>query len=224
MSIEKYPIQNTGNIPPRSRKGWSVPLRNIPIMIAAIFFPIKFSLAVSEQAGGCSCSPLIYRWNLNFTNPCSSANVAVGPDNGIDDLYCVVDVDTLTNITADSSIPVMISSVLILERDEGGRLGSFVMNPDTSIIDGNVIEFESATKNNPSFISTNFVAEITGLNDAQEIVTLSIQFNFTNICGEPPFLVGDSIGWLSYVSNRIILHSKATELCTPSFFTMFIGF
>jgi len=197
MSIEKYHIQNTGNAPSRSRKGWYIPLRNIPIMIAATFFQIKL-------AGGCSCSPLKYRWYLNFTNPCSPANVAVGPDNGIADLYCAVDVDvdvdveTSTSITANSSIPIMISSVLIFERDEERGLGRFETYSNASLTDGDVIEFESDTNSIPDFISTNFVAEISGFNDADEIVTLSIQFNFTNICNKPPFLVGDSIGWLVY--------------------------
>lgn len=182
------------------------------MMIAATVFSLKFRLAVSlelrvsqetgeyeldvsRDTGLCSCSPLKYRWILNFTNPCPPANVSVGPNTGINDLCCDIDVNSTSNSTLDS-IPVMVSSFILFELNSG----SVVRDDNTSLIDGDVIEFTSATNDEPDFISQGYFAEIIGRNAADERVDLSVLVDFTNICGQPPFQVGDSIGWITYVS------------------------
>jgi len=217
MSIETYPIVPcTGNNDPsRSRRkyhrrsGWhSMPLlcSSMRITIAATFLLLQFSLVASQhpsstpQAGRqCSCSPLTYKWILNFTNPCPPADVAIGPKTGIDELFCDTYFDTKhhANVTDDSLTPVIISSILLLELDDSG-LGAFLMEPNASLVDGDVIEFTSDTKDDPDYITQRFLAEIIGMNAAGESVALSVKFILSNTCGQPPFMVGDSIGWLTY--------------------------
>jgi len=202
MSIEKYPIRYTGSNPlsprgKRSRKGWYMPL-----MVAATLIFLKPSLGVSQQVG-CSCTPLEYRWILNFTNPCPTANIA--PNAGMKVPFCSIDVDTTRNVF--DSVPVVVSSYLFVELDGGS-----ISRNNVSLTDGDVIELVSTTMARPRYISKRFLVEITGRNAADEKVELSVFVTFTNICEQPPFLLGDSIGWITYGPD-VVFRSKT---CFPS--------
>jgi len=175
----------------------------MPLMVAATLIFLKPSLGVSQQVG-CSCTPLEYRWTLNFTNPCPTTNIA--PNAGMKVPFCSIDVDTTRNIF--DIIPVVLSSYLFVELDGG----SISRNNNVSLTDGDVIELVSTTMTRPSYISRSFLAEIIGRNAADEKVELTVFIPFTNICEQPPFLLGDSIGWITYGPDVVF----RSETCFPS--------
>jgi len=183
------------------------------MIIAALIFN-QVSTVVSQQ-NECSCTPLKYTWILNLTNPCLPSNIAIGPTTGIEEIFCFVDIDTKfdtlddsdkNNMTRDGTL-VMISSYLFVELNDG----NIVDENQTSLIDGNMIEFVSDTTDRPDFVSEGFFAEIIGKNAADEKVELSILIQFTNICGRLPFQEGDRIGWLTYGADTVFRE----ETCFP---------
>jgi len=205
MGIEKYPIQQThiDNAPSRplrksSRKGWCLSLKIIYLTIVVTVFFLKPLPAVSENIR-CSCTPLKFRWNLNFTNPCPTANIA--PNRGVKAPFCDIDVDVSTTRNVVDSIPVVVTSYLLVELDAGSA-GSIERNNNASLKDGHAIEFVSATMANQHYISRGLFIEIVGRNALDEKVELSISIDFTNICEQPPFLFGDSIGWITYAYDQ----------------------
>jgi len=179
-------------------------LFHIPVMILTILIFNQVSPVISQK-NECSCTPLEYKWILNFTNPCLSSEITVGSNTGIEDIFCSIDVDSnqLGRVSAyDNSeisdavdgTPVMISSYLLVELNDGNILDE----KNITLIDGNIIKFVSDTTERPALVSKGFLAEIIGKNAADEKVELSILIHFTNICRTLPFQEGDRIGWLTY--------------------------
>ena len=172
---------------------WSLSnLRVISVMV--LLFTV---VPTVSQQNTCSCAPLEYEWILNLTNPCSPIDVDVGPITGIKEIFCNIDVDQFnTSDTSVDSVPVFITSYLIVELVGGNIL----QNNDVALTDGNIIDFVSETTAKPEFIAKGFLGEIVGRNAAGEKVELNLLIEFTNRCETPPLKLGDSIGWLTYVS------------------------
>jgi len=203
-------------------------LLRIPVMIVAILI-FNQVLPVISQQNECSCTPLEYNWILNLTNPCFPSEITVGSNAGIEEIFCFIDVDSndcgsvrvsadddKRNVTVDS-VPVMISSYLLVELNDG----NIVDVNNSTLTDGNIIKFVSDTTNRPDYTSSGFLAEIIGKNAADEKVELSILVQFTNICRRLPFQEGDRIGWLTYgedtpFKNKTCFPESNNPSATPS--------
>jgi len=157
------------------------------ITIAALSF-LGFSHAMSQQTG-CSCTPLNYKWVLNFTNPCQPSNLETKLNKGIEDIFCFVNSGDSVDVT-----PVKVTSYILIELRTNPEK---VLRNETTLFDGDTIEFESLAATQKDFVAENFFAEVSGFNAAGERVDLGIFIEFTNICEAPPFQVGDSLGWLT---------------------------
>ena len=146
----------------------------------------------------CSCTPLIYRWVLDFQGICPPANVRIGAGSsitGIKEVSC----NTFAQSGVSDLTPVNITRYEILELNRGLQTQKGVIRSDLSLKEGDVISFNSESVADPSFISGGLQAELRALNAEGEEIILFFLVRFTNKCGEEPFETGDSIGWMKFV-------------------------
>ena len=143
----------------------------------------------------CSCTPLKYRWKLNFNATCPPENVSFGSGTGINGVVCRI------NGGLDPR-PVVLTSVQVLEFDNTPLSVKKSMTwSDASFTDGHVIEFDSVTMNNTSFISWGLSVIVEGLNANDDQVMMEWIVSNSNLCDIEPYKNGDSLGWFIFVST-----------------------
>jgi hypothetical protein len=136
---------------------------------------------------------------LNLLSTCPPSNITTGPSSGIDRLECFV-------TSADSDmVPVTVTSYVIAELDQNLQPVRVKNVHNVTLFTGDNVTFMSTTHSEPAFVSGGLQVSINGINAGSQIVTLQFLVEFTNLCNTPPFSDGDSVGWLTIVSNIIIL-------------------
>ena len=163
------------------------------------------SLSVAQSVNICSCTPLIYKWELDFSGVCPPANVRIGnSDNitGIKDITCNAFAE---GRDVSDFVPVNVFRYEIFELDRGLSVRKGVVRTDLSLEEGDTISFNSESVGDPSFTSGGLQAELRGTNAEGEVIILFFLLRFTNKCAEDPFESGDSIGWMKFVRESLLL-------------------
>jgi hypothetical protein len=164
-----------------------------------ILLTILIKIVVSQEPDGsrylCSCTPLVYKWKLDFTQSCPPANISVGNDAGVKDAYCTVtNGSNLTDLK-----PVSVTSYQIIELDDFLVPIKVKAEPNITLKDGDVISFSSITGVQPSVISGGLQARMDGLNSADEKIVLEWIVRYSNLCEVYPYSEGNSLGWMEFV-------------------------
>jgi hypothetical protein len=171
---------------------------NKPSLLGSIITMITIATApqsAQAQVQICSCSPPTYYWTLDFSKGCP---LTITGDGGTKGGFCSYDNEG-PNHDGDYT-PVVITDFTFLDLDSKliGIKGITVT--DTSLVDGDVIEYESITSfgDFTGGVQGTFVAR----NAAGHQFTLDFLVRFSNLCERLPFNVGDALGYLKFVSTK----------------------
>lgn len=172
---------------------------SIRLLLSIILITSKEEvLVVSQEEQVCSCSPLVYNWKLDFNKGCSPLNVTIGLETGIRDAFC-----STSNITTQNLTPVKVTAYQIIELNFELTPLKSKAEQNISLADGDVITFASITAAEPNQYSGGFQVSLLGVNDALQGVVQEWLVIYTNLCEQIPYSVGDSIGWMVFVSDSI---------------------
>mmetsp|Transcript_3456 Transcript_3456/g.5101 ORF Transcript_3456/g.5101 Transcript_3456/m.5101 type:complete len:427 (-) Transcript_3456:143-1423(-) len=168
----------------------------------------------------CSCSPLIYKWTLDFTRNCASTELSlgIGSITGLASIECDI---TMVNTTDPIDlVPVALTSYELIELSTD-RLAPVKINSETDLYfqDGQHLALTSETAANPSLVSGGVKATIGAVNLAGHGIELSWLIRYTNVCEAKPFEVGDSIGWAVLNKDTVAArdHTCILPSASPSF-------
>ena len=104
---------------------------------------------ISQAEALCSCTPLVYKWRLDFDLTCPPANVSFGLNAGMMDVFCQIDSEAnTTDLT-----PVSVQSYQIIELSQGLTPIKVNNRSDLNLTNGNIITFNSMTTVQPEIIS-----------------------------------------------------------------------
>jgi hypothetical protein len=157
----------------------------------------------------CSCTPLIYHWKLDFSGSCPPLQIPVGDGYGIANAFCKV-----TGSSSDDLIPVSVTAYTIIELDDELTPLKIQSEKDVNLVDGSLIRFSSLTAAEPNIYTGGLQVEISAVNSIDEPIRLVWILAFSNSCEILPFLSGDLLGWLSYVSKVVKLYYLASITTT----------
>lgn len=189
--------------------------QSLMLFFALGVFLFQGANAQDANVPACSCSPLIYKWTLDFNRTCAPAGLSlgIGSDTGVASIECDI---TMVN-TSDpiDLVPVTLKSYEIIELSTD-RLAPIKINSeaDLDFQDGQHLALTSETAANPSLVSRGVKATIGALNLAGHGIELSWIIRYTNVCGAKPFEVGDSIGWT--VLNKDTVPARDQTCIIPS--------
>lgn len=170
-----------------------------------LFGAVCLLLVQTAQAAICSCSPLTFRWELDFSASCPPPDLDIGPKFGVRKVFCDTDSES------DDITPVVISSYQLIELSRTLQPINKKEVDNVALTEGDVIEFTSITATQPGEISGGFQAEIIGLNSNMEEISLSWIVQYTNLCEEMVFEEGDGIGWLIFSSTSTPPRAKTCQ-------------
>ena len=169
-------------------------------VLIVVFLYILKAVVVSSQ-DVCSCTPLVYNWTLDLNKNCDPINVTVGPETGISEVFCSIDLLTNSSTTINNLVPVEVTAYQIIELNFELTPLKSKSEANVSLSDGDFITFASITAAEPMEYSGGFQVSLVGVNDALQGVALEWLVRFTNLCEQTPFTIGDSIGWMVFVSE-----------------------
>lgn len=173
--------------------------RNITFkMMHMILFVIMLASTVEnsiaqQEVQVCSCSPPEYRWRLNFSRGCP---LEISPPKGTKDKYCD-EVDKSQGFNGDVT-PVRVTDITLIELDTDLIAIKNIQQTNTTLVNGDSITFESLST--VGVITGGFQGEFRAVNAAGQSFTLEFLVRFSNLCEVLPFSVGDSLGYLEFVS------------------------
>lgn len=192
-------------------------MSTIRSMWASILFAIAASNSISQPSFAsaqqvCSCSPTVYKWELDFANSCNyfppnvvdpnDIGIDIGPNTGVNGAICEVKFSNPS--PTDDLIPVIVTGYQFVELDSNfaviksaGSAPNFV-----PLGDGGVLEYISETAAGTQ-IPSSIIATITANNAQGTEIKLEWLVRFSNECETIPFQAGDSLGWtvFSFVSS-----------------------
>ena len=177
--------------------------RNLLMLFFALgVFLFQGANAQLANVPTCSCSPLIYKWTLDFTRNCASTELSlgIGSITGLASIECDI---TMVNTTDPIDlVPVALTSYELIELSTD-RLAPVKINSETDLYfqDGQHLALTSETAANPSLVSGGVKGTIGAVNLSGHGIELSWLIRYTNVCEAKPFEVGDSIGWAVLVSS-----------------------
>ena len=169
------------------------------ILVVVILNILKAVVVSSQDV--CSCTPLVYNWTLDFSKNCDPFNITVGPETGIREVFCSIDSLTNSNTTMNDLVPMKVTEYQIIELNFELTPLKSKSKANISLSNGDFITFASITAAEPTEYSGGFQVSLVGVNEALEGVALEWLVRFTNLCEQTPFTVGDSIGWMLFVSE-----------------------
>jgi len=183
-------------------------------MWASIIFAIAASNSMSQPSFAtaqqvCSCSPTIYKWNLDFANSCTNDNIGIdiGPGLGVSAALCEVNILDSTSpddtLVQASTVPFSVTGFQFLELDEEFQVIKATVSGPPDFIplsDGGVLEYTSETAAGTR-IPVALSATVFATNSQGKDIQLQWLVRFSNLCETIPFKDGDSLGWLVFVSR-----------------------
>lgn len=165
------------------------------ILLLTILIPLVTSQEPDDVTPYfCSCTPLVYKWKLDFDGTCPPENITVGKDAGVKDAFC-----TVTNgRNVSDFVPVSVTAYQIIELDLD--LVPLKVKADSNITlkNGDSIVFSSITGVEPNEYSGALQATLDALNSADEKIVLEWIVRYSNLCEILPFSDGDSLGWMKF--------------------------
>jgi hypothetical protein len=171
-------------------------IASIMLSLHQILLTILIKIVVSQEPdGSCSCTPLVYKWKLDFTQSCPPADITVGNGAGVKDAFCTVkNGSNLTDLK-----PVSVTRYQIIEL--GQDLTPIKVKEESMITlkDGDEISFSSITGAQPSVVSGGLQVHMDGLNSADEKIVLEWIVRYSNLCEVYPYSDGNSLGWMEFV-------------------------
>ncbi len=175
-------------------------LRTI-IKTALVLTVLKVPWIVAQDI--CSCTPLVYEWKLDFERICEPTNVTVGPNEGIKRVFCSLEAAPQFNSTKNL-MPIEIVSYTLIELNLDLTPLKSESVTNVTLTNGDLITFSSYTAANSSEFSGGFQVYLLGVNSALEAIILQWLVRYSNVCEKAPYKVGDSVGWLVFVSETTI--------------------
>ena len=154
-------------------------------------------LSQNETDRQCSCTPLVYKWKLNFAKTCPPPNINLGEFAGISDAFCKV-----TGVGP----PIQVVSYQIIELDQSLVPIKVEARSNLALGDGDVIGFSSLTAVEPAVISGGLQATLDAINSDLEEIKLEWIVRFSNLCEVYPFQYGDNLGWMEIVMSVSYSH------------------
>ena len=154
------------------------------------------TLSLRPSAGptikSCSCAPLKYYFNLDFTKGCP---LNINDNGGIDGVpSCYY--NSQQNHTNFS--PIVVTEAKIIDFGINLNYAGAYEVKNTTLVNGDPIIFKSATAHGKI---TGGLQGIFKAINAEGEFTMDFLLRFSNICEMPPFKVGDSLGFLVLVSS-----------------------
>ena len=166
---------------------------------------------IAQPLQNCSCTPLIYRWTLDFSKTCGTdedINVDIGPGKGITSAECNIRVENPAfAMTEDSLVPVKVLGYQLIELGQSFeriKKDAESFGSSSPLLDGAEIEFASETAAVVDEVSEGFVVFVTAENALGETIDLQWIVTFSNLCEKDVFKLGDSVGWMVFVSDHDI--------------------
>jgi hypothetical protein len=164
----------------------------------------------------CSCSPLVYRWTLDFSNSCNFSSqgnpsgdigISVGLQEAVQSATCSVKIEKPTSpVTEESLQPVLVKGFQFVELGVNLQRIKVVSNPlnFVPLLDGGALEFTSEAASGMEMPSA-LIAFIFAENADGDDIQLEWLIRFSTLCDVAPFQVGDSLGWLKFVSWLLVI-------------------
>ena len=147
----------------------------------------------------CSCSPPTYHWILDFTKGCP---LGVSTNSGgIRDVFCDYNVGPDHN---GDFTPIIITEFTFIDLDL--QLSGIKQITALNLVDDAIITYQSATTLGE--LTGGVQGTFVGLNAAGQTFTLEFLVRFSNTCEILPFDVGDSLGFLVFVSTLTIVNAN----------------
>ncbi len=201
----------------RKSHGYATQLGNVSIVSRAIYIitfimvlSSKATVTMAQEVQVCSCSPPIYRWKLNFSKGCP---LEISPVAGTKSPFCVYD-DLSPGFVGDL-VPTLITDLVLVDLDlEITGVKTLRVN-NATLRDGDVITFESVTALEPNQFTGGLQGQMRAENAQGSAFTLSFLIRFSNLCDILPFNVGDSLGFLEFVSSFCFMN--VIHFCVPVF-------
>jgi len=161
----------------------------------------------------CGCSASSYTFVLDFGLSCPRTNITTG--SGVASVSCII---SPFGAPTTNLAPLSLNSVSILELDQSNNvLAETTISGD--LVDGDSFSYssvingreddEESIQNIPKALQLN----LSGRNEDGDFLMNVFVITFTNECGVTPVIqVGDSIGWVIFVSRLIMLRSAPTGM------------
>jgi len=189
--------------------GMKMSSKTLFVFLLNVLSLLKGTQAQTTTTESCVCSPFTMSFTLDLSQNCPPANTITGSDKGIDAIFCQIieepsfgDADDVTDL-----VPVEINSVNIFELGLDLTVIKQTFLPGVILLDGDTLSYDSIINGNslestPSQdIPGGLQIVLKGVNTDGMEVTNSFILTYTNRCDVVPFSEGDSIGWLTVVSN-----------------------
>jgi len=140
----------------------------------------------------CSCSPLVYKWTLDFTRTCASSSVSSGTSGskGVASVEC--DINMVNDEDPIDMVPVTVTSFEIIEFGSN-RLAPVKIESegDLSLEDGRRLALTSETAVDTSLVTGGIKATASAVNAAGHGIKLNWFIRYSNLCEVKPFESGD---------------------------------
>ena len=161
----------------------------------------------------CSCSPLVYKWTLDFTRTCASSSLSSGSSGGKGVASVECDINMVNDEDPVDLVPVTVTSFEIIEFDSN-RLAPVKIESegDLYLEDGRRLALTSETAVDSSLVTGGIKATTSAVNAAGHGIKLSWFIRYSNVCEVKPFESDDSIGWMVFVS---VLRLQAKSVLAP---------
>ena len=184
--------------------------------------PTTTTDATTATTPSCVCSPLSYTFTINFSKTCETNTIAGNP--GIDNAICQITTVPLNDDSVDFST-LKVFDIQFLEVDTSGDLNVInqVDRVNVSLSDGDNITFDSvAAKLNPNepladqlnYVPGGVLLALRARSDGSTaIVTNRPTWTYTNSCESLPLSVGDTIDWVTLVSEIYLLLERLLFYC-----------
>lgn len=179
-----------------------------------VLLTIFVDISTSHAQDLCSCTPLVYKWRLDFDLFCPPANVTSDETNaenaGIRDVFCQIVSGGGSNTTDFK--PISIISYQIIELSQNLTPIKVNNRDNINLTDGDIITFNSITAVQPEEISGGLQASVNAINMNLEPIRLEWLVRYSNICEKLPYEFGNSVGWMVYESGPL----SRPYTCFPS--------
>lgn len=138
-----------------------------------------------KKSSWCTCSPLVYRWELNFDGTCSI------PDND--------GVSSFSTCRVEDGTPIKVDKLVFAEYDNDLGLVNWQELPG-EWLNGDIMEVESITNKDPNVVTSFAAFELEAINAEGDDILFQWIVDYTNACGVDPYTNVTNIGWLEWVS------------------------
>jgi hypothetical protein len=163
----------------------------------------------------CSCTPLVYKWKVDFSqtcdyntvgNPSGPIGTIIGPGQGAEFATCGLYAETGFGGEVDEStsmVPVSIIGYQFIELGQNlQRIKEVASEHDENFVpfaDGEILTFDSQFLIDDSEIPRGFIVFLFAKNVDGIQIELQWMVRYSNLCEIPPFEDGDSLGWMVFV-------------------------